>query len=403
MTSSKRPSRKRRNRLLGDPDLSLIFGITLISVMGVASITPAFPKAAAALGVTKQQMGLLISIFTLPGALATPFLGALTDRIGRKTVLVPCLFLFALAGGACALARDFRILLGLRFLQGLGAAPLSYLNITLIGDFFSGKKRSSAMGFNAGVLSLGTAFYPQVGGLLALFGWFFPFALPFLALPVAVIVMLHLEDKPHGKPLPLGTYLRTLLHEARRREILGILLASLGTFTVLFGAIVTYVPFLLAQRFGASPALIGTVFLCQSLGTAAITWSTPVLFRWTGPRLRLLSAFSLFAAAMILFPRILTLKAALLPAILMGLGQGLNIPTLQDLLVSFACPEFRGGLLAFNATVLRLGQTLGPLLMGLAYATVGIGGVFAVGLGATLATVTLTFALFGRQNLQGTC
>lgn len=403
MTASTPPFEDRREHLLGNPDLSLIFGITLISVMGVASITPAFPRAALALGVTKQQMGLLISTFTLPGALATPFLGALTDRIGRKTVLVPSLILFALAGGACALIRDFHILLALRFLQGLGAAPLGYLNVTLIGDIFSGERRTSATGFNAGVLSLGTAFYPQVGGLLALFGWFLPFVLPLAALPLAAVVMLRLKEKPRSRPLPLGTYFRALLREARKREILGLLLASLGTFVMLFGTVVTYVPFLLAQEFAAGPALIGTVFLCQSLGTIAITWSTPLIFRKTGPRVRLLLAFGLFSTAMILFPHIRNLKAAFLPALLIGLGQGLNIPTLQNLLISFACPEFRGGLLALNATILRLGQTLGPLLMGLAYGTAGIRGVFMAGLAVSVATVTLTFVLFGRQSLRGSC
>ena len=203
--------RNREKRLLGDPDLNLIFGITLISVMGVASITPAFPKAAQALGVTRQEMGLLISAFTLPGAIATPFLGALTDRLGRKAVLVPCLILFALAGGACALARDFRLLLCLRLLQGLGAAPLSYLNITLIGDIFSGERRTSATGFNAGILSMGTALYPQLGGLLAVFGWFYPFILPLLALPLACAVAVHLDERPRREPPSLSRYFQTLM------------------------------------------------------------------------------------------------------------------------------------------------------------------------------------------------
>lgn len=396
-------ARNREKRLLGNPDLNLIFGITLISVMGVASITPAFPKAAQALGVTRQEMGLLISAFTLPGALATPFLGALTDRLGRKIVLVPCLVLFALAGGACTLARNFPLLLALRLLQGLGAAPLSYLNITLIGDIFTGERRTSATGFNAGVLSIGTALYPQLGGLLAVFGWFYPFTLPLLALPLACAVAIHLDERPRREPPSLSLYFKTLLVEIRRREILGLLLASLGTFVVLFGAVITYVPFLLAQRFQAGPALIGTVFLCQSLGTAAVTWSTPLLFRHSNPRLRLIVAFTLFATAMVLFPRIHSLASAFLPALLMGLGQGLNIPTLQSLLVSFACPEFRGGLLACNATVLRLGQTIGPLLMGLAYTAAGLPGVFLVGLFAALGTLFLVLALFGRENLQGRC
>ena len=84
--------------LLKDQNLYLIFSITLIGVMGVASITPAFPKMAEIFNISSQKVGYLISVFTLPGIFLTPFLGVLADRFGRKTVLVPALLLFVLQG-----------------------------------------------------------------------------------------------------------------------------------------------------------------------------------------------------------------------------------------------------------------------------------------------------------------
>ena len=143
--------------ILTDPNLRIIFLITLMAVLGVSSITPALPQIARALQVAKPSVGLLIMTFTLPGILLTPVLGILADRHGRKKVLVPALFLFAAAGSACFFADSFRLLLILRFIQGCGAASLGALNVTIIGDLFSGRERAAAMGYNASVLRIATA------------------------------------------------------------------------------------------------------------------------------------------------------------------------------------------------------------------------------------------------------
>ena len=142
------------SKLINDNRLRIIFAITLVSVMGVASLTPAFPKIAVALHLTKVQIGLLISVFTFPGIFLTPILGIIADRMGRKKILVPSLFLFAIAGFGIFFIHDFKIILGLRVFQGIGAASLGALNTTLIGDFFEGDQRSTAMGYNASILSV---------------------------------------------------------------------------------------------------------------------------------------------------------------------------------------------------------------------------------------------------------
>ena len=162
---------KSQPRLLRDVNLYIIFGITLTAVMGVSSIAPAFPSIADAMDVSAQQIGLLITFFTLPGIFITPVLGILADRFGRKIVLVPSLFLFGIAGTACAFATSFDQMLFFRALQGMGSASLGALNLTLIGDLYSGNQRATAMGYNGSVLSIGTAFYPAVGGALAVIGW----------------------------------------------------------------------------------------------------------------------------------------------------------------------------------------------------------------------------------------
>ncbi len=182
------------NKLLKDRRLYVIFSITLIGVMGVASLTPALPKISQALDLNKSQIALLISAFTFPGIFLTPISGVLADRWGRKRVLVPSLFIFALAGFSIFFVRSFHIIIILRIIQGVGAGPLGSLNATLVGDFFKGKERPAAMGYNASVLSLSTASYPLIGGALAGIAWYFPFVMPLLAIPVGLFVIFGIKE-----------------------------------------------------------------------------------------------------------------------------------------------------------------------------------------------------------------
>ena len=103
-----------------DHNLHVLWGVTLMAVLGVSSVTPAFPRIVQELGVSSGQVGLLITGFTLPGIVLTPVLGVLSDRYGRKKLLVPALLLFGVAGGACALARSFELLLALPSFRGWG-------------------------------------------------------------------------------------------------------------------------------------------------------------------------------------------------------------------------------------------------------------------------------------------
>ncbi|HMB97195.1 MAG TPA: MFS transporter, partial [Balneolaceae bacterium] len=110
--------------LLKDTNLYVIFGITLTAVMGVTTIAPALPSISHAFDVTPARIGLLITFFTLPGIFLTPVLGLLADRYGRKVILVPSLFIFGIAGAACAFSISFNQLLFFRVLQGFGSAAL---------------------------------------------------------------------------------------------------------------------------------------------------------------------------------------------------------------------------------------------------------------------------------------
>ena len=198
--------------------------------MGVASITPALPDMAHDLGLNKTQVGLLISVFAFPGIILSPLTGILADWFGRKTVVLPSLILFAISGFAIFFVRDFGAILVLRVIQGIGAAPLGSLNTTLIGDFFKGRSLPEAMGYNASVLSLSTALYPLIGGLLAGLGWYFPFVIPLLAIPVAVFTIYFIPEPRVEAVKDYRTYFKGILQTLRKREVMAVLILAVLTF-----------------------------------------------------------------------------------------------------------------------------------------------------------------------------
>lgn len=350
-----------------------------MAVLGVASITPAFPQIAAYFAIPKQSIGLLIITFTLPGVFLTPVLGVLADRLGRKRVLAPALLLFGCAGGACAFVRDFEILLLFRFLQGTGAAALGSLNITIIGDLFSGKQRAEAMGYNASVLSIATASYPFLGGLLATFGWYYPFYLPLLAIPIGFLVITRLELPKPKQTQTLLPYLRSAWKSLSNKKAILFFSVSLVVFIILYGTFLTYLPLYLAERFGAQPLQIGLILACMSLVTAITSSQTGRLTRRFREINLLRFSFIFYAIALLMMPFAPNLPLLLLPIALLGFGQGTNMPALQTLLTSLAPIEYRAAFMSMNGMILRLGQTLGPVIMGGVFLLAGVSATFFAG------------------------
>ena len=366
--SVERAARQRRLPLLRDPNLQVVFAITLMAMLGVASVTPAFPSVADALGIEPRAVGLLVAAFTIPGVVLTPLLGVLADRYGRKPVLVPSLVLFGLAGGACGIARSFELLVGLRLLQGVGAAALGAINVTLIGDLYAGRRRTEAMGYNSAVLSVGTAAYPAVGGALAMFAWYWPFFLPALAVPVALVVLLVLRSPVPEPASDLRSYFRGAARVVARWDVIVILGAGLVTFVLIYGAYLTYLPFVLARRFEATALGIGAVFAVASIATAVTSFSLGRLADLFGERRLVLLGFVVYAGVTGLMPHAASVPQQLLLVVAFGAANGVTIPSILTIVAGAAHEQSRAALMSVNGMLLRLGQTIGPVAAGAAYA-----------------------------------
>ena len=357
-------------------NLFIIFSISLMSVMGVSSITPAFPKIIDALKISQSSIGLLITVFTFPGVILTPVLGIMADRYGRKKIIVPSLFLFSVSGFLCFFARDLYFLLSLRFIQGIGAAALGALNLTIIGDIYSDNEKARIMGYNSSVLQVGVAAYPFIGGALALFGWYFPFLLPVLGIPVGFLVLFFLNNPEPKNTQDLPDYLKSAFKSIMRPQVLGIFFAGIVTFIVIVGAYMTYFPILLVDSFEASSLEIGILMSCMALSTGISSSQLGRVSKIYPERKLIKFSYFLGFISLLLITFVNSLWLILLVIFLMGLALGISIPAVMSVLAELSPDESRGVFMSLNGSIIRIGQTIGPLMMGFIFGLYGLNATF---------------------------
>ncbi|MEA2087235.1 MAG: MFS transporter [Candidatus Caldatribacteriota bacterium] len=388
-----REEKKYMRKIYLDTNLQIIFGITLTYIMGVASITPAFPKIIKELNISAKDIGLLITIFSFPGILLTPFLGVVADRWGRKKIIFPSLMLFGIAGGLCFFVRDFKLLLILRLIQGIGAAPLGSLTVTIIGDLYSKKELTAAMGYNSSIRSIGSAGYPAIGGALAMMGWHYPFILPVIAVPIGFLVLFNLKTPEPANELHISEHLNIVWKKLRNRQVVGLLVIGIIIFVILFGSYMTYFPLLLGNSFAASPLIIGLFMAGVSLIAAFTSSQLGKITSFFSERTILKISFVLYALALSIIPFIPRIELFFIPILIFGIAHGMSIPVIQAFLARAAPLKYRATFMSVSGMTFRVGQTLGPFLMGVVIGIWGIGGVFYAGAGLSIAMFIIMFML----------
>jgi MFS family permease len=393
MKSGKEEKIKDKRKIYLDTNLQIIFGITLTYIMGVASITPAFPRIVKELNISAKDVGLLISVFSFPGILLTPFLGIVADRWGRKRIIIPFLVLFGIAGGLCFFVRDFKLLLILRLIQGIGAAPLGSLTVTIIGDLYSGKELVAAMGYNSSIRSIGSAGYPAIGGALAMIGWHYPFILPVIAVPIGFLVLSTLKVPEPKNELHIREHLNIVWKKLRSRQIIGLLVIGIIIFIMLFGSYMTCFPLLLGNSFNASPLIIGLIIASVSLIAAFTSSQLGRIVRLFSRKATLKMSFVLYTLALLIIPLISQLWLFFIPVIIFGIAHGMSIPVIQALFAEAAPLKYRATFMSVSGMTFRVGQTLGPFLIGLVIGIWGIGGAFYAGAGLSIVIFIIIFRL----------
>jgi len=377
----------KTENLLLNRNLHIVFCVTMIAVMEVSIISPVLPAIATSLQITSRQANLLIVFFTMPGIFLSPFMGIAGDRFGRKKVLVPSLIVFGTCGSLCFFVSDFRLMLLLRFLQGTGSASLGSLNQTVIGDIFPGKDRILAMGYNSTVLSMGTMVYPAIGGAVALLGWHYPFLVSLLAFPVAALVAFSLDNPEPVKNGKMGQYLRESAALLKTRQVFALYFTTFAAFTMLYGIILAFYPYYIRGHFTASTLLIGVILSSSSIGSMIGSFNMGKLSGISSSKRMMIIAFVLYIISLLIAFVTPSAMLFIIPVLMYGFANGILIPNIQAQLSIIAPMEYRGAFMSLNSTMLRAGQTVGPLVSGIILADAGEEFVFIAGVAFALLVV----------------
>ncbi len=196
--------------------------------------TPALPKIAEHFAASNTLVQNTVTAYVLGMALVVLPAGLIADAIGRKRVLLTGLGLMTLTSIGCALADNLTMMIGLRFLQGLGAGTCLLLAATVAADCFRGAKLVSVLGLLGAAWGSAPVIAPAVGGFISQFGsWRLVFVvLAVLTAVVAILVAVVL-------PETLGQYNRSPIDLRAAGRVLGEALRhrAFVAFAVMFGLV----------------------------------------------------------------------------------------------------------------------------------------------------------------------
>jgi MFS transporter, ACDE family, multidrug resistance protein len=183
-------------------DLLAVSSVPLVMTLGNSMLIPVLPLIEQKLNITSFQVSLIITVYSIVAIILIPIAGYLSDRFGRKFVMVPCLIIAGIGGAISGWASwkmqdPFMMILVGRVFQGVGSAGAAPVVIPLIGDMFNNDEEiTSGLGLIETSNTAGKVLSPIIGAFLASFIWFLPFwFIPFFSL-ISVLLVSFLVKKP---------------------------------------------------------------------------------------------------------------------------------------------------------------------------------------------------------------
>ncbi|WEX09921.1 multidrug effflux MFS transporter [Chelativorans sp. AA-79] len=254
--------------LMSERRVSLI-GAALVAIgpTSMALYTPAMPEIVDAFGTTEAAVKMTLSVYFAGFALAQLFCGPLSDGLGRKPVTFSFMAVYAVASLIALAAPTVEVLIGARFLQGVGAAVGVAISRALVRDLFTHEQSARIMNLMGIILAAAPAMAPTIGGLIMeFFGWHAIFlAMLAFGLCIVLVVQVFMREtvsrdlsriSPRGLAQAYGTLLKS-------RYFLSSSLIIAGSTGALYTQ-ATLLPFILMDRVGLTPSEFGVGMLMQS-------------------------------------------------------------------------------------------------------------------------------------------
>jgi DHA1 family tetracycline resistance protein-like MFS transporter len=352
------------------PGLPVVYLTVFIDLVGFGIILPALPYYAEAFGATGVWIGAILAAYSAAQLVGASLLGRLSDRVGRRPIL-----LMSLAGSAaslvlCGLAGSLWLLLAARALAGLFGGSIAAAQ-AYIADVTAPEERAKYMGLLGASIGLGFVFGPALGAGLSRFGFG---AAAFTAAGLAALNLLFAffrlpetrtaEQRSHAHARFDWSNFADALHHPS----IGRLLAATFLSTLAFVAMEATFALLGQTRFGLDTSRLGLVF--TFVGVVMVIVQGGLVGRLAprfGERALATAGALVMAASLGALPLVHSLGAAL--GVLAGLavGQGLTTPMLATLLSRATDADEQGGTLGLGQSLAAAARAVGPIGAGWLY------------------------------------
>ena len=386
--------------------LFLIFITVFVDLLSYGIIIPLLPFYVQSQDGGAAVVGSLGSLYAVMQLFSGPALGALSDRGGRRPVLLGCLLGTSIAYLILGLAGSLQMIFLAIMLDGITGGNLTTA-YAYIADSTSEKERSRGMGLVGAAFGLGIMVGPALGGLLSRYGLAVPaFVASGIALANVIFGWLFLPESLPPERRTTQTAWRTLNSISQLASLFGLgtlrlLLATIFTLNLAFSGLQTNFPLYSQTRFGWNATQNGIFF--AYVGVCAVLVQG-VLFRLLQPQLgekRLaLGGLALMATGL---AGMAAARQAWLMVPLVGmvaLGSGLSIPALTGLTSSRVEAGAQGRLMGGMQSLLSLTMILGPSLAGVSFQFIGTAAPYWIGSLLSMAALGLAYAaLRGADTL----
>ncbi len=390
--------------------LTILSLTVFVDLVGFGIILPLLPFYGDRFGASGTQIAILVFSYSAAQLVMAPLWGRLSDRYGRRPILILGLVGSALSYLVFAFAGSILALLLSRVMAGAAGANVPVAQ-AYIADVTPPEQRAGGMGLIGAAFGLGFIFGPAIGGILAPIAPEAPgLAAAGLCLGNAVLAFFFLPESLDRQKTPRSSDSSRILPQpsqllgwselrkiVRDRAFMEVLLLSF-LFIAAFSVIHPVFPLFASERLGLDERGVGWVF--AYMGTVSAIMQGGIV-RVLAPRIGeqgLVRASALpFVAGLLVIGYAESLPVLLGGITLLAIGFGGSLPALVSLLSRAAPPELQGGSLGIGQSVGAVARILGPLIGGLAWDFGSMSAPFFAG--AVLAALGAVRLLFGPPPL----
>jgi len=345
----------------------IIWSTVALDLVGFGIVAPILGVYAERYGANAFTVGLLFASFSLAQFVCAPLLGRLSDRIGRKPIILMSLFGTAIASFITGAAGVLWLLFVGRIVDGASGSSVSVAQAS-VADVVPGKDHARAFGLLGAAFGVGFVLGPALGALSALRGPHLPFYVAgVVALANGIVAIFRLPET-HNERREKSVKPASV-HSAELWRLVMIAFIAIAAFS---GFEATFA-LLAKSRFDLGEAGIAMIFVCIGLFLVIVQAG---FVRPVGAKLGVrgsVSAGLVFNAAGLAVLAFAEHWVVLVPAlVLLTVGQGLTAPNFTAMVSGGVSPQQRGEALGLQQSASALARVIGPALAGFLFHHIGI-------------------------------